>query len=147
MVIFATPDFGASGAILLLLLIVWAIVFLFALIGISRGIKLLGSDSPKRRKNGFLLIAVSGLIPLLCCVGPSHVIRLVYGNYPLGAYPNNKIKKGMTRDEVEAILGTPHEQFKRDEEERWYYWLDSFGMGYFGVHFGPDGRVEGTHGN
>ena len=31
--------------------------------------------------------------------------------------------------------------------EGWYYWLDSFGIGYFGVRFGPDGRVTGTHGN
>lgn len=147
MVIFATPDFGASGGILLLLLIVWAIVLLFVLVGIVRGIRLLGNESPKRRRNGFLLIVMSSLVPFLCCVGPSQVVRLVYGNYPLGSYPNNKIKQGMTRDEVEAVLGRPHEQFKQDDGESWYYWLDSFGIGYFGVRFDPDGRVAGTHGN
>jgi outer membrane protein assembly factor BamE (lipoprotein component of BamABCDE complex) len=72
---------------------------------------------------------------------------LEYGNYPLGSYPNGKITQGMTKDEVEAILGSPHERFKRDDEETWYYWLDSFRIGFFGVRFGPDGHVTGTHGN
>jgi outer membrane protein assembly factor BamE (lipoprotein component of BamABCDE complex) len=53
----------------------------------------------------------------------------------------------MTRDEVAAILGSPHERFKKDDAESWYYWIDSFGVSYFGVRFGPEGRVIGTHGN
>ena len=70
-----------------------------------------------------------------------------YGNYPLGSYPNGKITEGMTRDEVSAVLGSPHERFTSDDEESWYYWIDSFGIGYFCVRFGPEGRVTGTHGN
>ena len=39
--------------------------------------------------------------------GPSQVVRLTYGNYPLGNYPDNKVKEGMTAAEVEASLGPP----------------------------------------
>ncbi len=48
MVIFATPDFGASGRILLFLLIVWAIVLLFVRVAIVLGIGLLGNESSSR---------------------------------------------------------------------------------------------------
>jgi outer membrane protein assembly factor BamE (lipoprotein component of BamABCDE complex) len=75
------------------------------------------------------------------------VVYLKHGNYPLGRYPSNKIDKGMSRDEVQAILGSPHEKYRRDHDETWFYWIDSFGAHYFGVILGPDGRVTGTHGN
>src|SRR5947209_16578287 len=101
----------------------------------------------KAKRYGLVLVLVSGAVPLCCCLLPPVVVRITYGNYPLGSYPNGKIREGMTRDEVAAILGSPHERFRRDDEESWYYWLDSFGIGYFGVHFGSEGRVTGTHGN
>jgi outer membrane protein assembly factor BamE (lipoprotein component of BamABCDE complex) len=75
------------------------------------------------------------------------VFRLTHGSYPLGKFPGNKIEKGMTAGEVEAILGAPHNRRRQGEEERWYYWLDSFGTYWFAVCFGPDGRVVSTHGN
>jgi hypothetical protein len=53
----------------------------------------------------------------------------------------------MSTDDVLSILGSPHERSKEGEDEHWYYWIDSFGLYYFGVHFGPDGRVSFTHGN
>jgi hypothetical protein len=147
MVIFATPDFGTSSGIALVLLIVGAVVLTLVLVGILWGVKLLGNSSPRLRRRGALLLLVSGLVPTSCCVGPPQVVRLVYGNYPLWSYPNNKIGDGMTEEEVKAILGSPHERWKRNDEEGWYYWLDSFGIRYFGVDFGPDGRVIRTYGN
>jgi outer membrane protein assembly factor BamE (lipoprotein component of BamABCDE complex) len=72
---------------------------------------------------------------------------MLYGNYPLGSYPNSRIRIGMTADEVVATLGTPHQRRKRDEGVTWYYWIDSFGDSWFGVDFGPDGRVVYTYGN
>jgi hypothetical protein len=53
----------------------------------------------------------------------------------------------MSTDEVKALLGTPHERYKQGEEESWYYWIDSFDAGWFGVRFGPDGRVLSKYGN
>ena len=53
----------------------------------------------------------------------------------------------MTRDEVTQTLGRPHERFSGGDGERWFYWLDSFGLGWFGLDFGPDGRVTGTYVN
>ena len=145
--LFATPDFGAGATVSGLLCLAWAVVFVLIALGIGWGSKLLRSESPKARMSGLLIVLVSGMVPVSCCLGPPHAVRIVYGNYPLGSYPNGKIKEGMTKDEVAAILGSPHERFIRADEESWYYWLDSFGIGYFGVRFGPEGRVTGTHGN
>jgi hypothetical protein len=145
--IFATPDFGTSGSIACFLLLVWALVLAFAVWGVARGTQLLGGDSPQDKKRGILLLLVSGLVPFSCCVGPSQVIRLVYGNYPLGRYPDNKVKEGMTAEEVVAALATPHERYKEDDGESWYYWIDSWGLYWFCVRLGPDGRVISTHGN
>jgi hypothetical protein len=147
MSIFATPDFGASATMGVCVVVVWAFVLVLVLVGLVRGIRLLGSELPKSRKRGLLLVLVSGLVPFCCWLLPPQVVRIVYGNYPLGSYPNNKINQGMTTDEVEEILGKPHKRIKADDGEHWYYWIDSFDIYWFGVRFGPEGRVIGTHGN
>ncbi len=54
----------------------------------------------------------------------------------------------MTADEVRAALGPPHEVHNyREGGGHWYYWLDWFGIGWFAVGFGPDGRVTGSGGD
>ena len=93
--IFATPDFGAGGAAWGLLCLAWAVVFVLIAFGIVGGIKLLKSESPKVRKYGLLLVLVSGMVPLCCWFLPPHAVYIMYGNYPLGTYPNGKIKEGM----------------------------------------------------
>jgi hypothetical protein len=99
MVIFATPDFGASGIVALFWLIVGAAVLLLAALGITLGVKLLKSGASARRKVGVLLVLVSGLFPVFCFLAPPYIFRLEYGSYPIGSYPNNKIRI------VEGIYG------------------------------------------
>jgi SmpA / OmlA family len=140
--IFATPDFGTSGGIVCFLVLIWAFVLVFALLGFAKGVKLLDGGSPRNKKFAVLLFLLSGLVPVSCCLGPSHAVRVIYGNYPIRNYPNT-IRKGMTADEVVATLGTPHER----HADSWYYWIDSFGISWFAVEFDQDGRVIGTHGN
>ena len=145
---FATPDFGAGASIGAFLGCVWLVVIAFAILGLTFGVKLCKSDKSKSKKYGIVLVLVSGIVPLSCCLLPSQIVRLTSGNYPLGRYPNKEIEKGMTRAEVASILGVPHE--KQDSgvgEGAWYYWIDSFGIRYFRVHFGEDGRVMNTSGN
>jgi hypothetical protein len=96
---------------------------------------------------GGLLIIISILFPIFCFVAPPHLIRLKYGNYPIGSYPTGKIHEGMTYNEVEAVLGTPHQCSKQDKRETWIFWIDSFGMYYCGIDFGPDGHVSAIYGN
>jgi hypothetical protein len=146
-ILFATPDFGASGGILCLMLLGWALVLGGVAIGIAWGTKLLRARSLKANHYGILLVLASGLLPLSCCLLPPHAIRIIYGNYPLGRDRSNEIEQGMTREEVVAILGSPHERYESDDRENWYYWIDSFGIRYFAVQFRPEGRVTGTHGN
>ena len=144
MVLFATPDFGASGIIVLFLLIAWGVVLALAVTGIILGARLLSRGSAKL---GWPLVLVSCILPIFCYVAPPYIVRLEYGNYPLGSYPDNKIEEGMSQNEVVAILGPPHERYTVSGEVRWLYYIDSFDIRWFGVAFGPDGRVEHTYGN
>lgn len=145
--LFATPDFGVGASIWGMVCLAWVVVFVLVALGIAWGTKLLRSESSKARRYGLVLVLVSGAVPLSCWLLPPVAVRMMYGNYPLGSRPDGKIMEGMTRDEVSAARGSPHERFKTDDEESWYYWIDPFGAGYFGVRFGPEGRVKGTHGN
>ena len=146
--IFATPDFGAGAAAMMFICIIWMGVIAFAILGLTFGVKLCKSDKPQSKRYGLVLVLVSGIVPLCCWLLPAQVVRMTSGNYPLGEYPNKKIEQGMTRDEVESILGNPHERMDGGVGEgSWYYWIDSFGIRYFRVHFGPEGLVESTSGN
>jgi hypothetical protein len=147
MILFATPDFGASFIISIFLLIIFAVILFVAGIGIFYGSKLLKSEKAGRRKNGGLLIMISIFIPLFCLLAPPHLVRLTYGNYPIGSYPSDKIHKGMTFDEVESALGPPHQRTSESDRETWIYWIDSFAINYCGVDFGPDRRVSAIYGN
>src|SRR5262245_22181041 len=109
--IFATPDFGASSYIALFLLIAWFVVLVLVALGVFKGINPLWRGSPKRRVYGCLLLLVSGLVPLVCYLGPSEVFRFQYGDYPLGNYPD-RIREGMTADDVVTTLGNPHQRRK-----------------------------------
>ena len=147
MTVFASPDFGAGGFVCFLVLIAFAFVVVLAVLGIVWGTDSIRKATAKSRRGWFLVIVVSALLPVCCCLGPPLEVRLSRGSFPLWRYPNNKIKNDMTADEVTAILGTPHELMKRDDGDQWFYWLDSFGIGWFCVRFGPEGRVIGTSGN
>ena len=147
MCVFATPDFGVTGIIALFWLIVGAVVLLLAGVGIFFGARLWNSNSSARRKFGVLLFLASWLFPLFCYFTPTVIFRIEYGNYPIGSYPSGKIRNGMSVNDVEAFLGAPHKRSKEDDRETWLYWIDSFGMYWVGVDFGPDGRVTNMYGN
>jgi hypothetical protein len=142
--IFATPDFGASANFACVEIFIAVAVIIFAIWAFSKGASLLRRESlPKKKKYGVLLCLLSVLVPTTCWIGPSVLVRVFYGNYPLGSYPDNKITEGMTSDQVKAVLGTPHER----HGDSWYYWIDSLGLYYFAVQFGPNGLVTATYGN
>jgi hypothetical protein len=110
MILFATPDFGTGAMIAVILLIVWAVVLALVAVGLVWGAWLLRRTRPGARKYGGLLILVSGAVPFFCCLAPPCAIRVTYGNYPIGSYPDGKIQEGMSAEEVKEILGTPHER-------------------------------------
>ena len=149
MFVFAAQDFGASGIIVVLVLIAWAVVVLLAAGGVLYGLQLLQRRSSRARKvAGGLLVAVSCLLPIFCYFAPRYLVRLEYGNYPIGRYPSNQIKAGMSNSEVMAMLGPPHERYKESVDgETWIYWIDAYGTHWFGVDFGPDEHVTNTYGN
>jgi SmpA / OmlA family len=131
-------------------LFVWASALVLVTIGSGRGARLLKTGVPEDRKRGILLILECAMLPLFCYFGPPYFDRVVYGNFPIGSYEagKKKIKEGMTKEQVESLLGPPHGRSDRsDGSASWYYWIDSFGIAWFGVQFGTDGRVTGAHGN
>ncbi len=82
-------------------------------------------------------------MPACCAVAPACLVRVVYGNFPIGDGPDG-IRYGMTADELRAALGPPHEVLGSGSDERWVYWRDSFGDDYVGVYFDSEGRVRTT---
>ena len=73
---------------------------------------------------------------------------VVASNEPLRNNLVGRIDRGMTHDQVRAILGPPDETmpFPLSKTEAWdYRYTDTWGfMAMFGVTFGPDGRVSST---
>ncbi len=149
MVIFATPDFGdeRGASIGSVWLLTWAAVLRVRLCGTSSGKFILKSESLIVRRRGLILLLGSASAPLFCCLAPPCIVRIAYGNYPIFGRPDGKIKEGMSADEVVAALGTPHERYKEEDGEAWFYWIDSLGIDWFRVRFGPDGRVTETWSN
>lgn len=143
----ATPDFGASVIIVLFLMVAWAILLVLVGVGIFAGIRLRRRESGRAKTVGLLIIVASVLAPVVCYVAPPHLFRLAYGSYPIGSYPNGRIKEGMSPAEVKAILGTPHERTQYGHDEHWLYWIDPYGIRWFGVQFGADQQVTSTYGN
>ena len=87
-------------------------------------------------------------MPVTFCLTPNIVARCTYGRFLLASDPGGTIAKGMSMDEVQAILGNPHERnLNGGRGERWFYYIGLTGIGYFGVDFGMDGRVASTYGD
>jgi hypothetical protein len=82
-------------------------------------------------------VAATIAIPILVLFVRSHA--------PLeGPDPMRRIKIGMSVEQVSAILGKPHEQYKdapEKGEETWIYYRDWAGMSYYLVRFDQDRRV------
>jgi hypothetical protein len=145
--IFASPDFGAGGAVALVLIVACLAVLGAALFGIVRGVMLLRKPSAGSRRAGAVLVLAGVLLPVLCSSGPSILFRLNHDTPPLGHYPNGVIKEGMSAGQVRALLGGPHEVYDRDQRVSWLFWLDSIELDWFMVSFGPDGKVTSTGGS
>ncbi len=145
--VLATPDFGASGVIVLFLMAFWVILLALVFAGIFLGMRLRRNGRRTVRTLGLCLVLACCLAPLLCYLGPPHLVRIIYGNYPIGSYPSGKIERGMSAGEVVAILGRPHERPWRDNGETYIYWIDSCGIFYCAIDFGPDKRVTNIYGN
>ena len=145
MVVFGTPDFGATAFVILFWLVVWIIILSLSLVGAVCATVWLHKGTAKSKRYGLILILTCACVPLTCWLGPPHAVRLVFGNYPIGRYPSpSEITRGMTSEDVLTKLGKPHEYYKDAEGESWFYWLDSYGIMWFGVYFYADGTVKGT---
>jgi hypothetical protein len=117
-------------------------------VAIARGVMLIRRPPPNHRWPGVVFILAGILLPVSCCSTPSVLFRLHHDTPPLGRYPNGVIQKGMSSEEVRALLGNPH-QINEQYPERvtWLYWLDAFELGWFMVTFDADGRVDHTGGD
>jgi hypothetical protein len=141
--LFATPDLGAGGIIVLFFLGVWLACLLFSLVGIIIGIRFFSRASLQRKWRGLLILLVSASMPVALWYGPSVLFVWNCGRPPLRGYPN-AVEKGMTMEQVRALIGEPH---GINPDQSWVYYLDNLYVFYCRIAFGPDGRVEFKHGN
>jgi hypothetical protein len=147
-VLFASPDFGAGGAAMLVLSGIGLAVLGASAAAIARGMTLVRRPPPDRSWWGLVFILGGVLLPVSCCSAPSVLFRLSHDTPPLGRYPNGVIREGMSPDDVRALLGNPHQVNDRDPQRvTWLYWLDAFELGWFMVTFSADGKVDHTGGS
>lgn len=141
--LFATPDLGVGGIIVLLIGLIWLGCILWSIVGIIVGIRFFCRAPLRKKWMGLLLILVSGAMPVALYHAPSVLFLWNCKRPPLGKYPNN-LEKGMMVEQVKSLLGEPH---VIDPDQSWVYFLDDLYVFYCRIAFGPDGRVENKHGN
>src|SRR5262249_33960499 len=79
---------------------------------------------------------------LSCCFPPNVVVRIYYGNWPIGDPNKYKYGPGMTQEQIRSVLGSPHVRDRyEDGSERWCYYCDAFGMNIVSILFDRDGIV------
>jgi hypothetical protein len=146
---FATPDFGAGAGAAACLGFIWLLVIVVTIFGLWRGSTIWAGTNPKARATGVAVMVATLMLPLSCCFGPSLFVRLTTGNFPVDRSSFRNLDHGMSADEVRETLGTPHSirEGHGGQGETWYYWTDAFGLGYFRVQFGSDGRLDGVSSN
>jgi outer membrane protein assembly factor BamE (lipoprotein component of BamABCDE complex) len=100
-----------------------------------------------------VVCVLSGFVFLtaLSCLLPRVIFESHYGRPPLSTQEYRdtawKVKIGMTADEVRQGIGEPHEQrpyVNNPGQIDWFYFNDSFAIGFFCVSFEKDGRVRNT---
>ena len=137
-----------SGCALLVLAGIGLTAFAVSVLAFFRGIDWYLEEPPTRRRLGvFSIVAGVLLLPCLFC-GPSVLFRLQHATPPIANVPAGLIREGMSREEVEAILGPPHliESY-RPPDVKWTYWHDAIRLNCFSVMFGEDGRVRMASGD
>jgi hypothetical protein len=83
-----------------------------------------------------------GAVALILATTVAVLVRS-YG--PIGENAARRVKAGMTMQEVEALLGRPHQMGPAQYGGRlWYYYYDWTFMAYFGIWFDESGRVRTT---
>lgn len=146
--ILASPDFGAGGALLLLLAIAWVIIGAFSMSCFLLGLKWSETETPKARKFKKFLLLLSVGIPLGCYFAPRLVFRCVHGRYPLWRHPSSdtqdRVTAGMSKADVASLLGDPHEE-RSGPQDRWIYYIDSLGSISYVVYFDGEGLVTGAY--
>jgi hypothetical protein len=146
-VLFATPDFGAGGVVILILVGIIVVVSAMSIVAFFRGIDLC-LEKPTRRWLGIVLIGAGVALPLCTFCGPSLLFRLQHATPPIAEVPTGLIQEGMSPDEVRALLGPPHVvESYHSSQVKWLYWRDAIRLEWYSVWFGTDGKVTSAGGS
>lgn len=143
MILFATPDFGASATMAAYMFFGYCLIFLicgtFSLCGylIRRRAK-----TRTGKRVGAAMVILFSLIPLGSCIVPDFKFRARYGSFP--RLPNTSaLKKGMTKEEVIKIAGKPHEIYPiYANDDQWNYYGDPFAASDLYIIFNKEGRFD-----
>jgi len=142
--LFATPDFGAGASAAVAIVFIYLIIFGFCTLFFFIGLHLRKNPNKKDKDIGLGMISFFGALPFLCCLAPPVLFVLICGRFP-GLPSSDKIKVGMTREEVQNITGKPHEIMNRLDRETWSFYGDFFGLTDFFIDFDDKGIVKSTY--
>jgi hypothetical protein len=144
--LFATPDFGAGGFILLIIVGIVLAVSAVSMLAIFRGIDMCLEEPRVRRWLGVASICLGIALPLCAFCGPSVLFRLQHATPPIDDVPSDLIQEGMSSEEVQARIGPPHEiESYNPSYVKWVYWRDAIRFESYSVFFDKTrGAVKGT---
>jgi hypothetical protein len=78
-------------------------------------------------------------------LAPYAAIRISCAKHAPIKNAGNRIKIGMTRENVQMIYGPPHSRYiDHERREIWFYYCDCLGWWAVGVRFDEGGQVENT---
>lgn len=139
--LFASPDFGASAAVDLFLLIFWPAMAAAVIFGILKGAQLCVSDK-RRMRRGVAIIVASLALPIASYFAPRVFMRIACGNFPVGEELEERVNSGMSMAEVQAVLGPPHDRVVYRDGSEWdTYWMDALCRRFFVVRYDRNHRV------
>ena len=143
---FAATDFWAGGFVVLILGGIVLAVLAFSILAFFKGIDICIEEPRTRLRLGIASICVGVALPLCAFCGPSVLFRLQHATPPLHDDQLGLIREEMSSEDVQALLGPPHEvQSYNPLQVKWVYWRDAIRFESFTVFFDKSGRVTGTN--
>jgi low affinity Fe/Cu permease len=109
-------------------------------IGIAVAV-LIGFGAMKLTRSKHQLVQVIGVLILVLSCALPFVVCSGFSSDPARIQAKKNIEKGMTKEEVVAVVGEP----ARKEPNEWMYLLDFWGVYYYVVIFDKEGRVESVY--
>ena len=145
--LFASPDFGAGGLVILVIAGIVIAVSAVSILAFFKGIDMCLEKPAIRRRRGVATICAGVALPLIAFCGPSVLFRLQHATPPITDDQIGLVQEGMSPEDVQALIGPPHAvESYNSSYVTWVYRRDAIYFETYSVYFdNKSGVVKSTH--